>query len=215
MASIVAVPASISESQCRAGDSDSARQPTIDSGLDEAWRQKGKRDRHMNVALAAGLPCGGSDGLRPGMRHRSMRRSHGRVSIRCWDSRIDAVCCAPRSPAQFRFPGALGIVFDFPWLCRRGRGTARSLWPGIGGCCQKRPPSLWPRQTSFPAEFLPANRERFERRQRPVRVSMPRLAERIVVGIGEYTGPRGPTEVTSTREIREHSRGTAFPGVRC
>jgi hypothetical protein len=42
----------------QAGDSDSARQPTIDSGLDEAWRQKGKRDRHMDVALAAGLTCG-------------------------------------------------------------------------------------------------------------------------------------------------------------
>jgi hypothetical protein len=42
----------------QAGDTDSARQPTIDSGLDEAWRQKGKRDRHMNVALAAGLTCG-------------------------------------------------------------------------------------------------------------------------------------------------------------
>jgi hypothetical protein len=108
---------------------------------------------------------------------------------------------SPRSRAAFRFPGALGIVFDFPWLCRRGRGTARSLWPGIGGCCQKRPPSLWPRQTSFPAEFLPANRERFERRQRPVRVSMPRLAERIVVGIGEYTGPR-----LRTGRIRDASR---------
>jgi hypothetical protein len=42
----------------QAGDSDSARQPTIDSGLDEAWRQKGKRDRHMNVALAAGFTFG-------------------------------------------------------------------------------------------------------------------------------------------------------------
>jgi hypothetical protein len=28
----------------------------------------------------------------------------------------------PRSPAQFRFPGAAGIVFDFPRLCRRRRG---------------------------------------------------------------------------------------------
>jgi hypothetical protein len=28
----------------------------------------------------------------------------------------------PRSPAQIRFPGADGIVFDFPWLCRWSRG---------------------------------------------------------------------------------------------
>ena len=63
----------------------------------------------------------------------SMHRSHGRVSNRCWAraltsfrkaahliSRIIA-CSAvrvlpapPRSPAQFRLPGAVGIVFDFP-----------------------------------------------------------------------------------------------------
>jgi hypothetical protein len=48
----------------QAGDTDSARQPTIDSGLDEAWRQKGKRDRHMDMALAAGLTCG--DGVDSG-----------------------------------------------------------------------------------------------------------------------------------------------------
>jgi hypothetical protein len=33
-------------------------QPTFDGGLDEARRQEGKRDRHVDVALAAGLPGG-------------------------------------------------------------------------------------------------------------------------------------------------------------
>jgi hypothetical protein len=193
--SIVAAPASISDSHCRAR---SLVKATVD----------GRLQRGIAVALLFDAPvASASDAGNRALKQRSP------CIIARWLVRV--LPAPPRSPAQFRFPGALGIVFDFPWLCRRGRGTARSLWPGIGGCCQKRPPSLWPRQTSFPAEFLPANRERFERRQRPVRVSMPRLAERIVVGIGEYTGPRGPTEVTSTREIREHSRGTAFPGVRC
>ena len=53
----------------------------------------------------------------------------------------------PRSPAQFRFPGATGIVFDFPWLCRREREIARSLSPGIGRCRRKCRPGLWPHQT--------------------------------------------------------------------
>jgi hypothetical protein len=30
----------------QAADTDSARQPSIDSGLDEAWREEGERDRH-------------------------------------------------------------------------------------------------------------------------------------------------------------------------
>jgi hypothetical protein len=49
----------------KAGDTDSARQPTIDSGLDEPWREESQRYRHAHVALAAGLPCGG--GQRPQM----------------------------------------------------------------------------------------------------------------------------------------------------
>jgi hypothetical protein len=42
----------------KAGDTDSARQATIDSGLDEAWREESQRYRHADVAPAAGLPCG-------------------------------------------------------------------------------------------------------------------------------------------------------------
>jgi hypothetical protein len=53
----------------------------------------------------------------------------------------------PRSPAQSRFPGGVGIVFDFPRLCARRGGIARSLPPGIGRCRQKRRPGLWSRQT--------------------------------------------------------------------
>jgi hypothetical protein len=49
----------------KAGDTDCARQPTIGSGLDEAWREESQRYRHADVALAAGLPCGG--GQRPQM----------------------------------------------------------------------------------------------------------------------------------------------------
>jgi hypothetical protein len=40
------------------GDTDSARQPTIDSSFDETWREEGQRYRHADVALAARLPCG-------------------------------------------------------------------------------------------------------------------------------------------------------------
>jgi hypothetical protein len=38
-----------------ASDTDSARQPTIDSGLDEAWREESHRYRHADVMLAADL----------------------------------------------------------------------------------------------------------------------------------------------------------------
>jgi hypothetical protein len=48
----------------QAGDADATRQPTIDRGLDEAWREEGQRDRHIDVALAAGLTCG--DGVDSG-----------------------------------------------------------------------------------------------------------------------------------------------------
>ena len=53
----------------------------------------------------------------------------------------------PRTPSQFRFPGATGIVFDFPWLCRREREIARSLSPEIGRFRRKCRPGLWPHQT--------------------------------------------------------------------
>jgi hypothetical protein len=54
---------------------------------------------------------------------------------------------SPRSPAQNRFPGADGIVFNFPWLFYRRREIARSLSPGIDRHRQKYSPSLWPRRT--------------------------------------------------------------------
>ena len=41
----------------QAGDADPVWQSTFDGGLDEARRQEGQRDRHVDVALAAGLPC--------------------------------------------------------------------------------------------------------------------------------------------------------------
>jgi hypothetical protein len=52
---------------------------------------------------------------------------------------------AGSSPASAnRFPGAIGIVFDFPWLCRRRRGISSSLSSGIGQRRQKCHPGLWP-----------------------------------------------------------------------
>jgi hypothetical protein len=42
----------------KASDTDSAWQPTLDGGLDEAWREKGQRNGHVDVPLATGLACG-------------------------------------------------------------------------------------------------------------------------------------------------------------
>jgi hypothetical protein len=53
----------------------------------------------------------------------------------------------PPSPAQLRFPAAVEIVFNFPRLCGRIRGIARSLPAAIDQCGQKCGPSLWPRRT--------------------------------------------------------------------
>jgi hypothetical protein len=41
-----------------AGDSDPAWRSAFDSGLDESWCEEGHRYRHINVTLAASLPCG-------------------------------------------------------------------------------------------------------------------------------------------------------------
>jgi hypothetical protein len=41
----------------QASDSVPVRQPTLDGGCDEARCEEGERDRHVDVALAAGLPC--------------------------------------------------------------------------------------------------------------------------------------------------------------
>jgi hypothetical protein len=59
----------------------------------------------------------------------------------------------PRSPAQLQFPGAVEIVFNIPRLCRRRRGTGRSLSTGIGRCRRRRCRGLWPRQL-FPGGIL-------------------------------------------------------------
>jgi hypothetical protein len=42
----------------QAGDADPVLQPPFDGGLDEARCQEGQRDRHVDVARAAALPCG-------------------------------------------------------------------------------------------------------------------------------------------------------------
>ena len=42
----------------QAGDADPVWQSAFDGGRDEARREEGQRDGHVDVALAAGLPCG-------------------------------------------------------------------------------------------------------------------------------------------------------------
>jgi hypothetical protein len=69
----------------------------------------------------------------------------------------------PRTPAHIQFPGAVGIVFDFLQLCRRRRGIARSLSPGIGPSRPKCPP------VSGLAKLFPGGIP--AREQRPVRMS--------------------------------------------
>jgi hypothetical protein len=76
----------------------------------------------------------------------------------------------PPSRAQSRFRVAVGIVFDFPWLCRLRRGIAWSLPPGIGPVTPKVPRQSLASPNLFPAEFSLPNGERFECEQRPVRV---------------------------------------------
>ena len=79
-----------------------------------------------------------------------------------------------RDVAQFRFPGALGLVFDFPWLCRRRHDIPRSHLAGIGRRRQKCPSSLWARQTFSRRNSLArtetgsnVGRDRFESRCAP------------------------------------------------
>jgi len=42
----------------QAGDADPVWQSTFDGGFDQVRREEGERDRHMDVALAAGAPSG-------------------------------------------------------------------------------------------------------------------------------------------------------------
>jgi hypothetical protein len=69
----------------------------------------------------------------------------------------------PRTPAQFRFPGVGVSVFDFPRLCRRRRGRARSLSPESARVAQNATP-VSGLCKPFPCA-IPA------REQRPVRMS--------------------------------------------
>jgi hypothetical protein len=116
---------------------------------------------------------GTSAGMPPSRRSKIPEALTAQGSVYCliiaWP-RFRVLPAPPRSPAQFRFPGAVGIVFDFPWLCRRRRGTARSLLTRIGQCREKCHPRLWPRQTFSRRNSRPRRGARFERRQRPARV---------------------------------------------
>jgi hypothetical protein len=75
----------------------------------------------------------------------SVSRPEYPIIISRWLVRV--LPAPPRSPAQLPFPGAVRIVFNFPRLCRRRLGMARSLSRRIGQCRHKCSPSLWPRQT--------------------------------------------------------------------
>ena len=51
----------------QAGDANPVRQSTVDGGVDEARCEEGQRERHMDVALAAGLSRSDAfDGNGPG-----------------------------------------------------------------------------------------------------------------------------------------------------
>ncbi len=78
---------------------------------------------------------------------RSFRKAAHLMSRIIACSAVRVLPAPPRSPAKLRFPGAVGIVFNIPRLCRWRPGIARSLSPGIGKCRQKCRPGLWPRQT--------------------------------------------------------------------
>jgi hypothetical protein len=72
------------------------------------------------------------------------------------------------SVAQIWFPGAGGMVFNFPGLWRGARARGQSLG-GIGSCRQKSRPGLWPHQTVSRRELAAptktgstVDRERFD-----------------------------------------------------
>jgi hypothetical protein len=135
-----------------ASDSDPLRQSTFDSGFDEARRKEGQRDSHVDVTLAAGLPCGdafdcGSAGRSDvaavsGHRHRVAKRlpaaAVGFGSI----SRILHSVAAPIEAATTGAPqwprGRRGRIPD--WLLapeRRQYRSVRAGKPVLSGpyCC--------------------------------------------------------------------------------
>jgi hypothetical protein len=76
----------------------------------------------------------------------------------------------PRSPAQLRFPGAVGIVFNIPRLCcPETRDSTVSVARNRLASSKNATRSL-ASLDFFPAEFPVADRGWFECRQRPVRV---------------------------------------------
>jgi hypothetical protein len=91
------------------------------------------------------------------------------MELRAWHA-VWVLQRPPRTPAQFPFPGAGGIVFNFPRLCRRRRGMARSLSPGITQFRRKCRPGLWPRQTFSRRNFRSRTETGSECLQRRVRV---------------------------------------------
>ena len=106
--------------------------------------------REPAVNGAVGLPAGRLTGARPPSprsptRHRWRRRCASCPIISCWQVRV--LPAPPRSPAQLRFPGAVGIVFNFPRPCRQRRQTGQSLPRGIRRHRQKCRPRLSARQT--------------------------------------------------------------------
>ena len=87
-----------------------------------------------------------------------------------WETGCDGVRPPPRSPAQIRFPCAVGIVFNFPrlWCERHKRGQSPSR--GTGRRDRIIPTQSLPSPNPFPAGIDGGNGDRFDHRLRLVRV---------------------------------------------
>jgi hypothetical protein len=107
----------------KAGDTDSARQPTIDGGLDEAWREESQRYRHADVARAAGLPRGG--GQRPQMV--VVITSSERTPFVPWTTPLGGQSSPTARPRQ---PPPLSSIEKF-YFVRQLDGRASALGPHL------------------------------------------------------------------------------------
>jgi hypothetical protein len=87
----------------------------------------------------------------------------------------------PRSPAQFRFPGAVGIVFDFPRLCRRRRRDSAVSAVGNRPVTPKNAAPVSGLAKPFPGG-IPT------REQRPVRMSAETGSSPKCLGFFERVG---------------------------
>jgi hypothetical protein len=112
----------------------------------------------------------------------------------------------PRSPAQIPFPGAVEIVFNIPRLCRRTRGIARSLPPGIGPVTPKMPTPV----SGF-AQLFPGTNWR--RSERLVRLS-PEMGSSLARAIQDrHRRSRPPAFLKGRIDTSSHNENRGAPKV--